>query len=60
MAARQASNAGARCSAAAAMTTAISPTASAPVRWWMATRTPGHSRSISSAISPSTASAISR
>ena len=59
MAARQASNASARCGAAAAMTTAVSPTASAPTRWWMATRAPGHSRSISSAISASTCSAIS-
>ena len=49
----------ARCGAAAAMTTAVSPTASEPTRWWMATRTPGHSRSISSAISASTCSAIS-
>src|SRR5439155_983551 len=38
IACRHASNASARCGAAAAITTEISPGSSAPVRWWMAMR----------------------
>jgi len=58
IAARHAVNASARCGAAAAITTAASPIASAPTRCSIASRAPGTSASISSTSARITFSAM--
>jgi hypothetical protein len=56
---RHASNAAARCGAAAAITTAISPTSRWPERWPIATRVPGQRCATCAAIFSISRTAIS-